>query len=474
MIALLLALQVEHYLTKDEALKIAIPGADRIVSARVTLTSEQCAAVKKRVRWAVPEEWTIYIGARGDAVAGYAAIADVIGKYHPITFAVGVTTDAKVADVAVMTYREEIGSEVKERRYLGQLPGLGTDNRIQCTGARRDLNYISGATMSCEAVALGTRMALHVIDEAFVRHPEAARAYLQEEPVKQSRMRMGAMLRIAAYGENAKAAIDAAFDEVARIEKIITNYDPDSELSKINAAAGKGPQEVSAELMAFLKSMRRWTDETEGAFDPTVGPAVRAWGFFDGKHRVPPDDELEDLRRHVGRDRWSLERSAELSVGAALDPGAIGKGYAVDLAVAALKARGITSALVDFGSTQFALGAPPGKDGWTIGVRDPMREDGVVTTVTLKEAAFSTSGGYERYFEKDGRRYSHILDPRTLRPADGTASASVRCADATAADALSTALYVLGPEAGRAMAEKLKVEALLIDPEGRQTKTAGW
>lgn len=474
MIALWLALQVEHYLTQDEALAIAVPGADRFVAAPITLTAEQGEAIRRRVRWAVPAEWTIYIGVRGDAVAGYAAITDVVGKYHPITFAVGVTTDAKVADVAVMTYREEIGSEVRERRYLDQFPGLGTDSRIQCTGARRDLNYISGATMSCEAIALGTRMVLHVIDEVFVRRPEAARAYLQEEPVRQSRMRMGAMLRIAAHGEGAKEAIDAAFEEVARIEKIITNYDPDSELSRLNAAAGDGPQEVSADLMAFLEAMRRWTDETDGAFDPTVGPVVRAWGFFDGNHRVPSDDELEALRKAVGRDRWNLERSAELAGGAALDPGAIGKGYAVDLAVAVLKARGITSALVDFGSTQYALGAPPGRDGWTIGVRDPFKEDGVVCTVTLRDAAFSTSGGYERCFEAGGKRYAHILDPRTLRPAEGTASASVCCADATAADALSTALYVLGPEAGCALAEKLKVETLLIDPEGRQTKTAGW
>ena len=384
----------------------------------------------------------------------------------------GVTPGGKVADVAVMTYREEIGSEVRERRYLDQFPGRGTDARIQCTGARRDLNYISGATMSCEAVALGTRMVLHVVDEALIRHPEVARERLQEEPVKQSRMRMGAMLRIAAYGEGAKEAIEAAFEEVARIEKIITNYDPESELSRLNAAAGEGPQEVSADLMAFLKAMRHWTDATEGAFDPTVEPVVRAWGFFDGKHRVPTDEELEALRTLVGRDRW---RPAELKVaGAALDPGAIGKGYAVDRAVDLLKSRGIASALVDFGSTQYAIGAPPGKEGWTIGVRDPLKEDGVVATVTLKDAAFSTSGGYERYFEADGKRYSHILDPRTLRPAEGTASASVRCAGATAADALSTALYVLGPEAGRAMAEKLKVEALLIDAEGRQTKTAGW
>jgi thiamine biosynthesis lipoprotein len=448
---ILLLLQVQHYLTQDEALKIAIPGADRYRSVRVTLTADQLRQIRSNLRQPVPTDWTIFVGVKGDAVVGTAAVVEIVGKYQPITFMVGVTSEGTVRDVAVMTYRESIGSEIRQRRVLDQFLGKRADAPLRRS---KDLLHISGATMSCDAVALGTKMVLQVA--------AVARPSLQEEPVVQARMRMGSMLRITAYGD--AKAVEAAFAEVERVEQVISNYRPDSELSKFNAAAGKGQQKVSADLAEFLKLCRRWTDATDGAFDPSVGPAVRAWGFFDRKYRVPTDDELARLPKGA----WTVD---ELKVsGMELDPGAIGKGYGVDRAVAILKARGVTSAYVDFGSTSYALGAPPGKKGWEAAIRDPLKTDALLCTIVLKDAALSTSGGYEKYFEADGKRYAHILDPKTLKPAEGCISASVIASDGTSADVLSTAVYVRGIE----LARKNKAEALFIASDGARTQTDGW
>lgn len=475
MMALLLAAQVEHYLTRAEALKIALPGADRLVEARLHLSPAQQERIRARLRRPVEADWTITVGLKDEGVVGFAAVTEAVGKYQPITFIVGVTPEARVRDVAVMTYREPVGAEVRDRRYLDQLPGKGGDSALTCTGARRDLMHISGATMSCDAVALGTRTVLSVVEEGLVNDPAALRRILQDEPVVQGRMRMGTLLRIKAYGPGAADAVAAAFEEVSRLEKILTNYDPESELMKMNAAAGKGPQAVGKDLVEFLKVCRAWTDATGGAFDPTVGPAVRAWGFMDRKYRLPSDEELKALRARIGPEKWTLGEKVDLKVeGMEVDPGGLGKGWAVDRVVALLKERGITAALVDFGSSQYGLGAPPGKEGWKIAIRDPFKADGFVQTVLLKDRALTTSGGYEKVFELKGVRYGHIFDPRTLKPVQGMEQTSVLTADATAGDALATALYVLGSKEGPLLAAKSKVEAIWIASDKAKTATEGW
>jgi thiamine biosynthesis lipoprotein len=303
-----------------------------------------------------------------------------------------------------------------------------------------------------------------------------ARSAQQEKPATAARPRMGTVLRITAYGPEAGKAIDAAFAEVERLEALLSNYRTDSELSRLNAGAGQGPRKIGPDLAEFLSVCRRWTDATEGAFDPTLGPVVRAWGFTDRKYRVPSDEELARLRERIGPERWIVTKdAAELkAAGMELDPGAIGKGYAVDRAAQVLKARGVTVALIDFGSTQVAMGAPPGKEGWIIGIRDPSAPDRFVSKQVVKDGAVSTSGSAEKFFEVEGKRYGHILDPRTLRPVEGVVSVSIRGADGTSTDAAATAIFVLGPEAGRALAEKVGVEALIFGADGKKTVTRGW
>jgi thiamine biosynthesis lipoprotein len=207
--------------------------------------------------------------------------------------------------------------------------------------------------------------------------------------------------------------------------------------------------------------------------DDTVAPLVKLWGFFDQKYRVPNSEEIETALKKVGRERIVVEDGiVRLVEGTEIDPGAVGKGFGVDRAVAVLKQAGVASAFVDFGSTVYALGAPPGKEGWTLAIRDPFQTGRTLGTLTIRDASVSTSGDYEKRFEADGKKYGHILDPRTGRPVEGVASVSVLASSGTESDALSTAIFVSGFD----LAAKAKVEAFVVpaDPKSEPRATDGW
>ena len=192
--------------------------------------------------------------------------------------------------------------------------------------------------------------------------------------------------------------------------------------------------------------------ETNGAYDPTVYPLMRAWGFTDGNYRVPADAELDALLQTTGWTEVSADgTTASLPEGFALDLGGIGKGYAAGRCKEILKAHGVTSALLSLGGNVSALGSKPDGADWTVGLQDP-QTDGCFGYVSASDVSVVTSGGYQRYFEQDGVRYHHILDPKTGRPAaSGLQSVSVVSQDDTLADALSTALFVMGLDAGAAL-----------------------
>ena len=214
-------------------------------------------------------------------------------------------------------------------------------------------------------------------------------------------------------------------------------------LSKLNKTRS---MKVSPDFLRFLKESRSFHESSEGAFDITVGGLVSAWGFPQKNYRVPSDGELNQLVDRgfeIEGDRVTLQGAAQL------DPGAIGKGFALDRAVEVLRSKGIISAFLDFGSTVYALGTPPGEAGWPVAIRDPFQTEAILGTLTLSNEALSTSGDYEKYFELDGRRYGHILDPRSGRPVEGIASVSLLAKTATAADALSTSIFVRGFSAAK-------------------------
>ena len=273
-----------------------------------------------------------------------------------------------------------------------------------------------------------------------------------------TRLSMACVYAIDAYGPDAAALppiVEKAFDEVDRIDRLMSNYKADSALSEVNREAARHPVAVDPELFGFLVEAMRYSRESGGAFDITVGPLMKAWGFFNGEGRVPDETGLASARRHVGAGHVVLDPAARTIAfddpGVELDLGGIAKGYAVDRAVGVLRERGVAAALVSAGgSTTYGLGAPPGREAWDVALQDPLDSRKTALTLRLKNRAISVAGSSEKFFEAGAMRYSHIMDPRTGRPAQGVLSAAVLAGTGTAGDALDDAFFVLGPDASRA------------------------
>jgi FAD:protein FMN transferase len=292
-------------------------------------------------------------------------------------------------------------------------------------------------------------------------------------------MSMGCAYAIVGYGPDEPAlsrALEAALDEVDRIDRLMSHYKAESPLSRLNREASLRPVAVEKELFDFLAESLRYSRESGGAFDVTVGPLMKAWGFFRGGGRVPGDAELAAARERVGYTHVLLDAAARTIAfdrpGMELDLGGIAKGYAVDRAVGVLREAGVAAALVSSGgSTVYGLGAPPGREAWTVEVQDPADPSRVAFTLPLRDRALSISGTSEKSFERDGVRYAHIMDPRTGRPVRGVLGVAVLAETGTAGDALDDALFVLGKERGRRYLERIPAtEALLFLPAA----TARW
>ena len=269
------------------------------------------------------------------------------------------------------------------------------------------------------------------------------------------------------------AVVAAALDEFDRVDRLLSHYRRDSPLSRLNREAAKGPVAVPPELREVLSECLRWSRESDGAFDVTVGPLMKAWGFFRDEGRVPDDPEIARVLEVVGYRHVALDREAGTvsfdRPGVELDLGGIGKGYAVDRVVALLRQRGIVSALVNLGgSSVYGLGTPPGKTFWEVGIQDPTRPGETALTVELRDRALSVSGGYARFFEERGVTYAHILDPRTGRPVQGVLSVAILSDSATDGDALDNVLFVQGLErAGAYLGRSRVAEALFFLPMPR-------
>ena len=294
-----------------------------------------------------------------------------------------------------------------------------------------------------------------------------------------TRLSMACVYAIDAYGPDAAALpriVEDAFDEVDRIDRLMSHYKADSPLSHLNRDAATNSVKVDAELFDFIAEAIRYSRESDGAFDITVGPLMKAWGFFRGEGRMPSDAELATARRHVGAAHLVLDPAAKTirfdEPGVELDLGGIAKGYAVDRAVRLLKARHVAAALVSAGgSTIYALGAPPGRTGWDVAIQDPIDSRKTALTVTMKDRALSVSGSSEKSFESGGVRYSHIMDPRSGFPVQGVLSVAVLTTTGTAGDALDNAFFVLGQESSRVYLARLPgTEAFFFLPDAAR----GW
>lgn len=280
---------------------------------------------------------------------------------------------------------------------------------------------------------------------------------------EETRMAMGSAATVRACGPDASAlpeVVAAALDEVDRVDRLLSHYRADSPLSRLNREAATGPVAVEPELALVLAECLRWSRDSDGAFDVTVGPLLKAWGFFRGEGRLPAEREIQAALAVVGyrhvvldveRGTVRFDRS-----GVELDLGGIGKGYAVDRVVELLRRRGVRSALVNLGgSSLYGLGAPPGAEAWEVAVQDPTTPGRKAETVALRDRALSVAGAYARSFQKDGVTYPHIMDPRTGRPVQGVLSVAVLSARATDGDALDNVLFVQGLDAARAFVSRL-------------------
>lgn len=271
-------------------------------------------------------------------------------------------------------------------------------------------------------------------------------------------------------------AIFEAYSEVKKLDDIFSNYKDDSVLSQVNSLAGNGRISTPEEFIELTHQALSFSDLTDGAFDITVGKAMELWESSGERNALPSENDIEKVKECVGYKKVKLypqEKQIELeSPCISLDFGGIGKGYAVDKAVATLRSYGIERGMVNFSGNIYAIGAPPGEDGWNVEVRHPRDVNKTITSLKIKNMAVSSSGNYEKYFEIKGRRFSHIVDPRGLFPVESVPSVTVISRSATEADALSTAFSVMGKSGAFRLLERLKcVGAMIIAEEGNELST---
>jgi FAD:protein FMN transferase len=291
---------------------------------------------------------------------------------------------------------------------------------------------------------------------------------------------MGSTFSVVLYGHDRRqleTAADAAFDEVHRLDRLLSNYKPDSEWSEVNRTAGVRPVKLSAELFQLLSDCMAYSRQSDGAFDITVGPLMKVWGFYKGEGALPRPSEVTDALTRVGHRHVRLDAAARTihfdRPGVELDPGGIGKGYAVDRMVEILKRTGVHIALVSAsGSSIYGMAAPPGEPaGWRITIRAPHDPHTSAAEVLLKDMSLSTSGSYEKFFWADGRTYAHIIDPRTGYPAQGTASVSVLAPRTIDSEAWAKPFFING-RAWTAAHKPPNVRVFICDDERRQNACA--
>jgi len=474
-------------LTKAEALAKVFPGADTVLEMRHILSPTEIEAVERTISHGLDEGgFYIYRASRDGDVVGYGVVVSQIGKVRPITHIVGVTPEGDVGTVAVMIYRESHGHEIANERFMNQYRGKRLADSIRIG---RDIVNIAGATLSGHAVCRGVRKALGVVQVLFLDADAAGlaqrlaaatdvtphvlaqhsvdadarhelKAFTASSPVvnpdgslRIERRVMGTICSVQAFADGSDLdeqelydAVAASLDEIDRIDGVLSNWRIDTPLSRFNRTPSDQLIELERDLAAWLADARRWNLATQGAFDPAVGALVSAWNLHSSTPRRPSERDLAAARSASGlslivSDNGRTYRSHE---GVLLDPGASGKGYALDRAAAILREHGVQRALISFRSTMLALGPPPGAESWSI----PVVHDGpgeVVARVELVDAALSVSGGSTRAFDDHGVSRGHVIDPRTGVPVSAERLAWVRYETASGSDALATALLVDGP-----------------------------
>ncbi|MEO5956971.1 MAG: FAD:protein FMN transferase [Nitrospiraceae bacterium] len=298
--------------------------------------------------------------------------------------------------------------------------------------------------------------------------------------ITRAQMQMGTLVKITVVAKNelaAQVAVTAGFTEIRRLEELLSTWIPTSELSRVNASAGIKPVPVSLETWTVVQRAKQAAELTGGGFNIAIGPAVDLWRVTEDQ-RIPTAAELAALRPLVDLQavRADLHEQALYleKPGMRIDVGGIGKGFAADHAVMALQKAGALAGVVALSGDIKTFGQLPGGRTFPVGIQHPRKEGAVLVFIDLEDEAISTAGDYERFFERDGVRYHHILDPKTLQPARGCQSVTVIAKEGVWADGLDTGIFVMGPEQGMELIERLPdVEAIIVDRDGHMLVSSG-
>ncbi|MDD4159766.1 MAG: FAD:protein FMN transferase [Synergistaceae bacterium] len=300
-----------------------------------------------------------------------------------------------------------------------------------------------------------------------------------QQKIQRESYRLGTIVRITLYGDDSERlnkAIDLSMKEIERLENLLSVNIPSSDVSRLNSASGDHPVKISEETAFLLEKALEWSERTEGAFDPTIGKIVKLWGIGTERAALPDPEELREAVRLTDFRKISIVHKedgifVQTGKGQRIDLGGIAKGYVTDKIKELLIKEGVSSALIDLGGNIAVFGDSPKMGKWKLGIQHPFRPRGEYFGIAeVSDVSVVTSGPYERYFESDGVRYHHIFDPATGYPArSDLASVTVIGADSTDADALSTALFVMGFGKSVSFLKDLKnIDAVLVTekPEG--------
>ena len=262
-----------------------------------------------------------------------------------------------------------------------------------------------------------------------------------ESKVSESVFAMDTYMQLDVYGK--QESLDKLKSEIERLDDLLSSTNEKSDIYRVNQS---GTAEASEDTASLVKRSLELCKQTNGSLDITVYPIVEKWGFISQNYTIPSKSELNALLKNVGYDRVKSDgKKITVPSGCKLDLGAVAKGYAADRAKEILNDEGVDSALLNLGGTVLAYGKKPNGENWKVGVTDPENTDEYMGVIECADKIVATSGNYERYFEQGGKRYCHIIDPKTGYPVDnGIASVTVISNDGTKNDALSTALFVMG------------------------------
>ena len=302
----------------------------------------------------------------------------------------------------------------------------------------------------------------------------------QAKPYIADGFAMGTLITQEIYDADSKKTSEEVSAKIKSLEELMTINAPGGDINKLNENAGKGYVELNAETITVLKSARKISELSGGAFDITVGPVVKAWGIDTDNPRLPADETLSKLLSLVNYQDVQIDdennRASLQKPGQIVDLGGIAKGYAGDAAIEMYKEKGIKSALINLGGNVVAHGSKPDGNAWSVGIQNPGAANGeVIGVVRVSDKAVVTSGGYQKYFEKDGRRYSHIFNPHTGYPADsGLLSVTIIAPSSVDADGLSTAIFVMGLNRGMDLIKRYgQAEAVFITTDQKVFVTPG-